>query len=165
MQRGCGSELFFVNAIGRVLRLGVESECQRIAGKSKHSIDCAVQLRQVMLPNKKMRKKCGLVAHSCTLCLTFTAKSTETDSRPLLFTKSVRSLNVSNNNHACSQIEAPIVRSKLASNGQLQKASATSRLKGTDTADKSSRHAPSCRPLVSIYCDSRWTAHGMCLLL
>jgi hypothetical protein len=35
----------------------------------------------------------------------------------------------------------------------------------TDTTDKSSRHAPSCRPLFKISRDSRWTAHGMCLLL
>jgi hypothetical protein len=34
-----------------------------------------------------------------------------------------------------------------------------------DTTDKSSRHAPSCRPLFKISRDSRWTAHGMCLLL
>ncbi len=31
------------------------------------------------------------------------------------------------------------------------------------THNASSRHASSCRPLVSIYRDSRWTAHGMCL--
>jgi hypothetical protein len=34
-----------------------------------------------------------------------------------------------------------------------------------DKADKSSRQAPSCRPLFKICRDSRWTAHGMCLLL
>ena len=34
-----------------------------------------------------------------------------------------------------------------------------------DTTDKSSRHAPPCRPLVSHYWVYLWTAHGMCLLL
>jgi hypothetical protein len=33
------------------------------------------------------------------------------------------------------------------------------------TSDKSSRHAPLCRPPSEICRDSRWTAHGMCLLL
>jgi hypothetical protein len=34
-----------------------------------------------------------------------------------------------------------------------------------DVADKRNSHAPSCRPLFDICRDSRWTAHGMCLLL
>ena len=34
-----------------------------------------------------------------------------------------------------------------------------------DTADKSSRHAPPCRSQASFCQDSRWKAHGMCLLL
>jgi len=35
----------------------------------------------------------------------------------------------------------------------------------TKTADKSSRHAPPCRSQSCFCQDSRWTAHGMCLLL
>ena len=38
-------------------------------------------------------------------------------------------------------------------------------LKLIRAADKSSRHAPPGRPPLEICWDSRWTAHGMCLLL